>query len=193
MCLSAMMMGGMGGGGDFFTRVPDGSLMKRYQMFMWVVLLVHIALSIWLMFFSTWDGILELITCLILFCANSQANYCWLLFYMFRCMLGFVERGSSLGLLIQTHKTSGSNTTAVVLLAVFWVFYIVAITVAFYTYREYKAFMVSPENAMGGMGRAYNYGPSQAVNNPNPANAGQYQRIGKFTDFWPLFRKSSSR
>ena len=177
MCLSAMMMGA-GGGGDFFTSLPQGTQAKKYQLMMWLILLIHVGLSIALTVLNVWDGIMELITCLILFWANSQANYCWLIFYILRNMFGIVERGSAVGLLIQRKDYAGKYAFGFTLYSVFCVFYIIAITAAFYTYREYKAFMIfggEGGNQMGGM-----VFPGQAaVNRPNAANANNYQRMGK--------------
>ena len=63
MCLSAMLLGGMGGDqGNFIQPLPPGSQSKKYQGIMWLVLLVHLALSITLMFaLSVWTGIMQLI------------------------------------------------------------------------------------------------------------------------------------
>ena len=62
MCLSMMMMGGMGGGGgNFMTELPPGSNCKKYQCIMWLVLLMHVGLSIALCFIDTWTGIMQLI------------------------------------------------------------------------------------------------------------------------------------
>lgn len=172
-----MLMGGMGGGGgNFVTPLPPGSQSKKYQGLMWFVLLIHIALSIALIFVDVWTGVMELISWLILFCGNSQANFWCLLFYILRCMIGIVEMGSGVGFLIQKQDTE-KNIFPFSLYWVFVVFYFFAISAAFYTYREYKAFMMSGEGAMGGMGM-----PGGAIggsnNQPNP-NAGNYQRISK--------------
>ena len=76
MCLSAMMMGaGGGGGGNFFTNLPAGSKAKLFQSLLWLVLLAHLGLAIALIVLSGFTGVYELIAVMILFCANSQANF----------------------------------------------------------------------------------------------------------------------
>lgn len=178
MCLSMMMMGGMGGGGgNFVAPLPPGSESKKYQTIMWFVLFAHLGLSIALCFVDIWTGVMELITWLILFWANSQANFWCLIFYMLRCMLGLVEMGSGVGFLIQTKKTSGK----IFPFSIYWifvVFYVFAIMLAFYAYREYKAFTVSGEGAMGGM-RMPGAGAYGNNNNQPRPDAGNYQRISK--------------
>ena len=92
-------------------------------------------------------------------------------------MFGIVERGSSVGLLIQRKDYDGSYAFGFTLYSIFWVFYIVAIVAAFYTYREYKAFMIYGDqsaNQMGGMV----YPGQAAVNRGNNAGANDYQRLG---------------
>jgi hypothetical protein len=63
MCLSAMMMGGMGGGGgNFFAPVPQGSRVKSMQSVMWIVLMAHLGLAIALIVIVGWGGVMELLT-----------------------------------------------------------------------------------------------------------------------------------
>ena len=66
-------------------------------------------------------------------------------------MFGVVEMGAAIGLLIQKKDTGGSNAFPFVILSIFFVFLIFAIVIAFYTYREYKCFMMYGQGAMGGM------------------------------------------
>ena len=59
--------------------------------------------------------------------------------------------GAAIGLLIQKKDTGGSNAFPFVILSIFFVFLIFAIVISFYTYREYKCFMMYGQGAMGGM------------------------------------------
>lgn len=174
MCLSAMLMGGMGGGGgNFFSNLPDGTLAKTYRNIMWLVLLVHLGLAIGLIVVAGWTGVYELIACMILFWGNAQANFWCMIMYILRCLIGLIQMFSTAGLILQKSDIDGD--TAIFAIAwVFVVFYIIALTAAFYTYREYKALMNSGGEAAGGMGGG-NINDSNRP--PNPA-AGNYQRIG---------------
>ena len=59
--------------------------------------------------------------------------------------------GAAIGLLIQKKEAGGSNAFPFTILSIFFVFLIFAIVIAFYTYREYKCFMMYGQGAMGGM------------------------------------------
>jgi hypothetical protein len=182
MWLSAMLMGGMGGGGgggrsNFFTNLDQGSMAKTYRNIMWIILLIHLGLSIGLIVVAGWTGVYELIACLILFWANAQANFCCMIMYILRCMIGLLQMVSSGGLVLQRDDIN-SDTVLFVLSWVFILFYIVALTAAFYTYREYKALQTGQGGMMGGMGgRA---APAPAANGQNQAD-GNYQRIGNIS------------
>jgi hypothetical protein len=101
--------------------------------------------------------------------------------YMLRCMFGVVEMGSYVGLLIQKEETGSSKAFSFAISCIFTVFLIFAITMAFYTYREYKAFMQSGEGAMGGMpmpgAGARAGGSNPAAGQPARAGGDNYQRL----------------
>ena len=186
MCLSAMMMGaGGGGGGNFFTNLPAGSKAKLFQSLLWLVLLAHLGLAIALIVLSGFTGVYELIAVMILFCANSQANFWCLVMYMLRCLIGLLQMFSLGGLIVQ-RKTVEEDMGVFVISWIFVAFYLIALTMAFYSYREFKALMMGQGGMMGGMS-----GPMGGGNHHNSSvqsdNNEDYHRIGKFRNLLNYF------
>ena len=85
---------------------PEGTaLAKKLKNWCYIVLAVHVCLSIFLMFTGgsqvVFSAISELIICLMLYCGVSQYNFCCVLFYMIMVLLSAVTRFAFLGYLIQ--------------------------------------------------------------------------------------------
>lgn len=79
---------------------------------------------------------------------------------------------AGIGLLIQTGKftdnfTQASTAFVTTLLVAFIVFYIVAVTICFYAYREFKGMLY--DNGMGGSGMAGGLGGMMAGRQPSNA------------------------
>ena len=80
--------------------VPLSPLGIKHQKILYIVMFVHLALTFMMLFLSVMSGITELITVLILFCATSKANFCYLLFYMYFIMFAWVTDFAMVGLVI---------------------------------------------------------------------------------------------
>ena len=65
---------------------------------LYIVLIIHLVLSICLMFVSVFTGIFELINVLILWCATAQMHFCYMLFYIVMCLMGFIQDFAVIGL-----------------------------------------------------------------------------------------------
>ena len=81
---------------------------------------------------------------------------------MILCLNNTINSIAGVGLLIQTGKfvpafQNGKTAVFCVLMMVFIVFYIGAITISFYAYREFKGMM--QDNGMGGNGGLQNLMP----------------------------------
>ncbi|CDW72505.1 UNKNOWN [Stylonychia lemnae] len=120
MCLFPM------GGGGFNMQpvVPPTQKGLVHKQRLYIVMIVHLVLSIFYMFFNIMGGIFELFSVAILWCASAQMNYCQLIIYM-------VIQGNKL---ITTFAT-------------------VAIAFSFYAYREFKGMMFDHgQSNPGGLG-----------------------------------------
>jgi hypothetical protein len=116
---------------------------------------VQLALAIMLCFCNVMSGIYELIDVAILFCSLAQMNFCCLTFYMvyitinffsFVNIIGFCIQTGSIGSIYNTGSTSTSFQFTVVCMLT--VYYIVAIILCFYAYREFKGMLF--DHGMGG-------------------------------------------
>ena len=99
--------------------------------------------------------------------------------YILRCMIGLLQMFSVGGLILQRGSV-GEDKGEFILSCVFVVFYIVALTIAFYAYREYKGITMGSGGAMGAMGGmggmgGGNQNPSGSANGDD--NNDDYQRI----------------
>ncbi|CAI2377621.1 unnamed protein product [Moneuplotes crassus] len=177
MCLSAMMMGG-GGGGQFFSELPNQPAAKMYRNLLWVVLLAHLGLAIAFIVVAGTRGIFELIAVMVLFCANSQANFCCMVMYILRLLLGLLQMFSFAGLILQNSDIDAKKGEFIIA-CLFVAFYIIALVISFYAYREYKAITMGEAGVMGAMGGGGfgSVNPNQSDARENPGNEGDYQRI----------------
>jgi hypothetical protein len=139
----------MGGGSPSDNAPPD---CKKQQTNLYILSVAHFIMAILICIAIPPLGIGEIFTALILMCTAYAMNFCMVILYMLLMIQDCVQYFSAIGLLIQNGKMSecyrngGSkdcdpfNVTVII---IFFVFTIVAITVAFYAYRIFKA------NAMG--------------------------------------------
>jgi hypothetical protein len=115
--------------------------------------MIHLLLSITMMFVSVVTGIYELLSVLILWCAATQMHFCHLIIYIIICGNRFISSFAVIGLTIQNKTFSyqfsagGQRTFAMVMAIIFTIFYIFAIYYAFQAYREFKGMLYD-----GGMG-----------------------------------------
>ena len=65
-----------GGGFNMQPAVPPTAVGLGHKRRLYIVLFIHLVLSIMLMFASVMSGFYELITVLILWCAASQMHFC---------------------------------------------------------------------------------------------------------------------
>ena len=138
----------------------------RFKQYLYIVLGVHLILSILFMFVSFMEGLFELIAVAILYCAAAQMSYCQLIIYMiisanklihFFCMIGLIIQRGMFGAVFSHSEMS----FLIVMMMVFIVFYIGAITVCFYAYREFKGMMF--DNGMvspGGLNNLLPFNPN---------------------------------
>ena len=150
MCLT------LGGGGPKCEpMVPPTDEAKRQRTILMVCGFIHLTLSIMLCFVNFMSGIYELIDVAILFCSLAQMNFCCLTFYMVYITINFFTYVNIIGLVIQTGSfdlvyNTGSTSasfwfTTICLLSIY---YIVAVILCFYAYREFKGMMF--DHGMGG-------------------------------------------
>jgi hypothetical protein len=135
--------------------VPPTDEAKRQRTILMICGFVHLALSIMLCFVNFMSGIYELIDVAILFCALAQMNFCCLTFYMVYISINFFTYFNIIGLVIQNNSfTTAFNTgsssvtfwfTTICLLSIY---YIVAVILCFFAYREFKGMMF--DHGMGG-------------------------------------------
>lgn len=142
--------------------VPPTAQGLVHKQRLYIVMAVHLFLAILYMFFNFMSGIFELISVLILYCGTAQMNYCQLIIYMIIQGHKFVVNFSTLGLMIQKGILTDLMRDAyycfyIILMVAFSIFYVVAITLAFYAYREFKGMMF--DNGMGGAGGIANLMP----------------------------------
>ena len=102
-------------------------------------------------------------------------HFCYLLFYIVVCIMGFVQNFAAIGMTMQngtfgSNFESGSSGFQMMVLIVFCIFYFVAIYFAFQAYREFKGMLY--DSGMGGgsgMGMMSRMGGGQ----PGGQNAAQ--------------------
>lgn len=78
--------------------VPPSPVGLKHKQRLYMVLIAHLVLSIGLMFVSPVNGIYELLSLLILWCAASQMHYCQIIMYIVLCCNKWISYFSSVGL-----------------------------------------------------------------------------------------------
>ena len=146
----------MGGGANYCEPVvPPTEKAKGYRTQLMVLGFVHLALSILLMFISPMLGIYELIDVMILFCALAQMNFCCLIIYIINITINFFRYFDLIGLAAQRgsiddiiNEGSANDVFSFVVICLLTVFYVIAVIMCFYAYREFKGMMF--DHGMGG-------------------------------------------
>jgi len=83
--------------------VPPTGPALEHKKRLYILMAVHAVLSIMIMFFiSFMNGLTELISVLILWCATAQMHFCMLIFYMLMCLVSFTQYFAGIGLQVQT-------------------------------------------------------------------------------------------
>lgn len=148
MCLFPGMMQGP----DPAMATPEA---KQHQCHLYVLAILHFSMAVMLCIALPPLGISEIFTALILMCTAYSMNFCMLIFYMIMMLMDVVQYFSSIGLLVQrgelgqcyrNEKPDECNPFVVTVIILFFVFAIIAVAVAFYAYRIFKA------NALGQLG-----------------------------------------
>ena len=155
--------------------VPPTPKAKQHRTYLMICGFVHLALSICLCFIAVMSGIYEMIDVAILFCALAQCNFCCLIIYIVNISINFFTYFSILGLWAQTQTwTLESATTSQAyvqtIIIMLTVYYLVAIFVCFFAYREFKGMLF--DAGMGqGFGMNNMVGGGQQVQGGQPAAA----------------------
>ena len=153
--------------------VPPSSKGLQYKQRLYIVLAVHVVFAIFMMIFEPMNGIMELISVAILWCAIAQMHYCQLIIYIIilchklvlnLVTLGYIIQRQWFGLMFQ----STYSAARLLLIMLISVFYSVAIVLSFYAYREFKGMLydsgVQPQGGLANlmMPMAPGMGQSQA-------------------------------
>ncbi|CDW90675.1 UNKNOWN [Stylonychia lemnae] len=182
-----------GGGINMQPIVPPTPLGLKLRTRLYIILIVHLVLSICLMFVSPVNGIYELLSILILWCAASQMHFCQMIIYMILNCNKFISYFSSVGLSVQndnfgSYWHGGFKTFEALLSVAFLIFYPIAIYCSFQAYKEFKGMLYdngqSPQNsgALNGLmagRRSTQVGQQQyqpPSGNPPAGNAGGDQQ-----------------
>eukprot|EP00347_Sterkiella_histriomuscorum_P011788 403371096 len=198
----------MGGGGfNMQPMVPPSQKGLVHKQRLYIVMAVHLVLSILYMFFNMMGGLFELFSVAILYCGTAQMNYCQLIIYMVIQGNKLVHTVATVGLLIQKGKFAtvfqhSYSASYLIIMITFAIFYIIAITMCFYAYREFKGMMFdNGQETQGGlanllgqrmMGSQGGGGQGNANNqNSNYQNQQQNQRQQQDTSI-PLINRSRS-
>jgi hypothetical protein len=64
---------------------------KKYQCLLYILVILHFALSIMYCIFDAASGIMEMIVAMILICTAYSMNFCMLIFYMIMMISDFVN------------------------------------------------------------------------------------------------------
>ena len=80
--------------------VPPTPAGLKHKNRLFILMLVHLVLSILDMFVNLYNGILNLVLTMILWCANSQMSHCQLIIYMVYCLYDFIVVLCDLGLVL---------------------------------------------------------------------------------------------
>ena len=136
--------------------VPPTPAGKKHRTRLYVLCGIHLLLSIVMMFINFIGGLFEIMLVLILYCSASQMHFCQLMMYMIFCMNNFLVVFCGIGLVVQNGEfpdfyTDQSKGFTMTVLIIFAVYYIVAIAISFYAYKEFKA-MLYESGQGGGMG-----------------------------------------
>jgi len=135
--------------GSMGPAAPPTRKGKSYQLILYICLLVHVILSIMIMFVGIFQGFFELISALILWCGTKQMQFCLLMFYMILIIISFVQYIASIGLTVQQgtfvlifrKDSSMYNPYIMVTTILMAVYDIIAIVICFYAYREFKGML----------------------------------------------------
>jgi len=112
------------------------------------------------MFANPFVGIFEFMDVCILYCAFSSMEFCMLIFYILLCSISLVQYISSVGLVLtrgfqEFWLTGAQNQYAFCIECIAILFYLVAITISFYAYREFKALVVDSMGGGTGAGQGF--------------------------------------
>ncbi len=91
----------MGGGYSMQPVVPPSEKGLKHRKHLYIIMGVHLVLSILYMFAEFMEGLFELIAVLILWCAAAQMSYCQLIIYMIICGNKLIHSVCMVGHLIQ--------------------------------------------------------------------------------------------
>ena len=80
--------------------VPPTDNGLKHKQKLYIIMMIHLVLSITMMFVRVVDGIYEMISILILWCAATQMHFCQLIIYIIICGNKFVSSFATIGLLI---------------------------------------------------------------------------------------------
>ncbi len=157
MCLFPGMMGGQS---QQNVNAPPEA--KKQQCNLYILAIAHFVLAITMCVAIPGPGFGEIMAAMILICTAHCMNYCMLIFYMFMAMFDIVQYFSAVGLLIQqgqfgpcyrNENPKYCNPFSVTMVLIFLVFSMVALGVAFYAYRVFKAYAMGQlANSGGGNG-----------------------------------------
>lgn len=140
MCLT------LGGGAQMCEPiVPPTEQTKKWRYILLGCAFVQGCLAMMLMWVNMWTGVYEFIDVAILCCSLAQMNYCCLTMYMVYICMNLFPYISIIGLCIQNqeftstfHTGNGTVTYWFTVVCLLTVYYIVAIILCFYAYREFK-------------------------------------------------------
>ena len=129
-----------------------------------ILLIAHISVAVTkVIILGVMFGFGDLIQCLMLYCAYSQHNFCNAFIYMIGCLFLALQIAMPAGLAIQTGQSLSSafssllkgvnSTFTLVYMLLVLLFYVVAITLAFRAYREFKYSAQIDSSARGQISR----------------------------------------
>ena len=128
--------------------VPPNEKSNFWRKVLMGLAIIQLCLAIMLCFVDMYSGMYELIDVMILCCALARIDYCCLTMYIVYISLNMFPYISMIGLCIQnqefvsTFETGSSSVsfwfTTICLLTIY---YMVAIVVCFFAYREFKGLL----------------------------------------------------
>ena len=139
---------------------------KNYAVRLKILMFCEMVLSALFFTCKMWmPGIFELLSCWILFIAYKSFNFCMLIFYFILVMFNFFRIFVVVGIVIQLaiagedasakdkiFPMDGYAIYALVVYSMAILFYLIAMTYAFISYREFKALMYEQQGGGGGAG-----------------------------------------
>lgn len=110
---------------------------------------VHLLLSIMYIFVNLQNGVYELVLVGILFCSISSVNYCCLMMYIVYIAINTFTLLSLVGRAVQNQALDGlfskdnmaTAKLAFTIIIMLLVYYIAALVLCFYAYREFKGML----------------------------------------------------